>query len=91
MEVSAWSTEESERDWRPGRTRTAGDSKPPEDTGGLLHLSLVPVEKGNHLAEFLIVGLGEDEDSVLLELWSGEEYFLQKLRETCEQGQVASK
>ena len=21
MEVSAWSTEESERDWRPGRTR----------------------------------------------------------------------
>ena len=61
------------------RLGTAGKSKPVENTGGWFHLSGVPVEKADHLTEFLIISFGKNEYSVLLEVWSGEENFLQKL------------
>ena len=68
--------------------RGSSESKPPEDVRGTLHLVLPPVEKTDQLAEFLVVHLGEDQDGVLLQDWSGEEDLLQELGETGEQGQV---
>ena len=61
------------------RLGTAVKSKPVENTGRWFHLSGVPVEKADHLTEFLIISLGKNEYSVLLGVWSGEENFLQKL------------
>ena len=68
--------------------RGSSESKLPEDVGGSLHLFLPPVEKTDQLAEFLVVHLGEDQDGVLLQDWSGEEDLLQELGEAGEQGQV---
>ena len=69
--------------------RGSSESKLTEDVRGTLHLFLPPVEKTDQLAEFLMLHLGEDQDGVLLQDWSGEEDLLEELGEAGEQGQVA--
>ena len=66
----------------------SSESKTLEDVRGLLHLFLLPVEKTDELAEFLMLCLGEDQDGVLLQDWSGEEDLPQELGEAGEEGLV---
>ena len=68
--------------------RASSESKTLEDVRGLLHLFLLPVEKTDELTEFLMLCLGEDQDGVLLQDWSGEEDLLQELGEAGEEGLV---
>ena len=68
--------------------RASSESKTLEDVRGLLHLFLLPVEKTDELIEFLMLCLGEDQDGVLLQDWSGEEDLPQELGEAGEEGLV---